>query len=186
MITDNFVGHGEKNQTTLPKWLIADLRTDHAGESGAVSLYRGVLASARSEKIRSFASAHLDTEEKHLLGIEALIPVAYRSRLLPLWRGLGFSTGYIAGFFGAHSFYPTIVAVETFVDHHYQDQIRRLASEPAHRLIRLQLEKFRSDEINHKNEAAEWVVGKLSVGVRFWCALVNLGSQGAVALSRRF
>ena len=66
------------------------------------------------------------------------------------------------------------------------NQIRRLASEPAHRLIRLQLEKFRSEEINHKNEAAEWVVGKLSVGVRFWCALVNLGSQGAVALSRRF
>jgi hypothetical protein len=47
-------------------WLIAELRSDHAGETGAVWIYRGVLAVSRDEQVRQFAERHLATEEKHL------------------------------------------------------------------------------------------------------------------------
>ena len=39
----------------LPAWLIRDLRSDHAGETGAVAIYRGILAISQSNEIRSFA-----------------------------------------------------------------------------------------------------------------------------------
>ena len=32
----------------IPAWLRRDLRSDHAGESGAVEIYRGILAVSRS------------------------------------------------------------------------------------------------------------------------------------------
>ena len=45
----------------LPAALLADLRTDHAGESGAVMIYRGILAVTRDAGLRHFAQAHLAT-----------------------------------------------------------------------------------------------------------------------------
>ena len=52
--------------TTLPKKLRKDLRSDHAGETGAVMIYKGILAVSRDPALRSFASTHLETEQKHL------------------------------------------------------------------------------------------------------------------------
>lgn len=50
----------------LPAWVFADLRTDHAGEVGAVCIYKGVLKFARDPILRAFAEHHLATEQKHL------------------------------------------------------------------------------------------------------------------------
>jgi len=47
----------------LPAWVFADLRTDHAGEVGAVCIYQGVLRFARDPALRSFAEHHLLTAE---------------------------------------------------------------------------------------------------------------------------
>ena len=77
----------------LPATLIADLRTDHAGESGAVMIYRGILAASRDDGVRRFATSHLATEEGHLAEIEPLLTPRQRSRLLPLWRIAGWIIG---------------------------------------------------------------------------------------------
>jgi ubiquinone biosynthesis monooxygenase Coq7 len=79
--------------STWPAALRRELRTDHAGEAGAVMIYRGVLAVARDATLREFARHHLDTEARHLALIEAVVPGAGRSRLLPLWRVAGWLTG---------------------------------------------------------------------------------------------
>ena len=39
----------------LPEWVFAHLRTDHAGEVGAVCIYQSVLQFARDPKLRAFA-----------------------------------------------------------------------------------------------------------------------------------
>ncbi|MFN9542602.1 MAG: demethoxyubiquinone hydroxylase family protein, partial [Alphaproteobacteria bacterium] len=70
----------------LPRWLIAELRTDHAGETGAVEIYRGILAITRDEHLVAFARAHMQTELSHLEEISRLVPPARRSILLPLWK----------------------------------------------------------------------------------------------------
>jgi len=55
--------------TALPRFdadafgrkLCADLRSDHAGETGAVDIYMGMLAIRRDKQLREFALTHLNT-----------------------------------------------------------------------------------------------------------------------------
>ena len=107
----------------LPRQLLQDLRTDHAGETGAVMIYRGVLAVTRDRTLRDFAFHHREAELRHLALMEELLPHRRRSRLLPLWRLSGWLTGALPACIGPRAVYATIEAVETFVDHHYAAQL---------------------------------------------------------------
>ena len=110
----------------VSKEWVGDLRSDHAGELGAVWIYRGVLAFSGDPGVREFATRHAVTEQSHLDKIEAVLPWVQRSRLLIGWRVAGFLTGALPALFGPRAVYSTIAAVETFVDKHYQHQIDRL------------------------------------------------------------
>ena len=46
--------------------LKAFLRSDHAGEVGAVYIYKGILRIARDPDLVNFSKRHLVTEESHL------------------------------------------------------------------------------------------------------------------------
>ena len=105
---------------------VGDLRSDHAGELGAVWIYRGLLAVSADPGVRAFASRHRATEQSHLDKIEAVLPWPQRSRLLIGWRVAGFLTGALPALVGPRAVYATIAAVETFVNQHYQHQIDRL------------------------------------------------------------
>ena len=138
----------------LPGPVLADLRTDHAGETGAVWMYRGVLHLARDASLRDFATRHLATERAHLKRIEAWLPRHGRSRLLPLWRVAGWLTGALPALAGPKAVYATIEAVETFVDRHYADQIARLRGSSELYALRQTLVDCQADEIAHRDEAA--------------------------------
>ena len=183
----------------LPPALCRELRTDHAGEAGAVMIYRGVLALARCPALRDFAHHHLQTEQQHLALIEAVVPPAGRSRLLPLWRVAGWVTGALPAVLGPRAVYATIDAVETFVDQHYADQVRWIdhhtaATPPACRAsaalpaLRSLLERCRLDEVQHRDDARArrgaaggWPSRLLA---RAWSAVVGGGSAAAVRVSR--
>ncbi len=179
-----------------PAWpaeTAADLRSDHAGEVGAIQIYRGALAVARDPALRAFAHHHLATEEQHLRCIEQHLPRAARSRLLPAWRVAGWITGALPALFGPRTFYATVAAVETFVDRHYEEQIDRidstLSSLPATPLtvrlaaLRADLQACREDEIRHRDEARAAGPATHPL-VRAWAAAVGAGSGLAVALAR--
>ena len=180
---------------TSPPWsaaTAADLRSDHAGEVGAVQIYRGILAVSRDAGVRAFATHHLATEQTHLSLIETLLPRAQHSRLLPAWRVAGWLTGALPALAGPRVVYATIAAVETFVDRHYAEQIERLdtargtpAEDPRDAALRADLERCRQDEVHHRDEAlaAGPAQGAL---VRLWTAMVGGGSAFAVSLARRF
>ena len=169
----------------LPAWVFADLRTDHAGEVGAVCIYQGVLRFARDPALRSFAEHHLLTEQKHLRLISAWLPSSQHSRLLPIWRLAGFLTGALPALFGPKAVYATIEAVETFVDHHYEEQILALASLPELSDLRHTLLDCQADEVAHRDEAAAARgLGQPAWLMRVWCAMVGAGSKAAVSLIR--
>ena len=169
----------------LPAWVFADLRTDHAGEVGAVCIYQGVLRFARDPALRSFAEHHLITEQKHLRLISAWLASSRHSRLLPIWRLAGFLTGALPALFGPRAVYATIEAVETFVDHHYDQQVRALESQPAFNELRQTLLDCQADEVAHRDEAAaSRGPDRSSVLLQAWCAMVGAGSKAAVALIR--
>lgn len=188
----------QDSAAAAPVWpaaLTADLRSDHAGEVGAIQIYRGALAVSRSPLLRSFAQHHLATETAHLDCIERHLPPSSRSRLLPAWRLAGWLTGALPALFGPRVFYATVAAVESFVDRHYGEQIQRLdqtlsgapPSEATRRLaiLRADLQACRDDELRHRDEAR--AAGPASNPlVRAWAAAVGAGSAAAVSLARRF
>jgi len=169
----------------LPAEVFADLRTDHAGEVGAVFIYQGVLQFARDPMLRAFAEHHLVTEQKHLLLIAGWLPKAEYSRLLPLWKLAGFLTGALPALFGSKTVYATIEAVETFVNQHYEDQIRALESKPELSDLRQTLLDCQADEVAHRDEAAAALGStRPNLVLRAWCAMVGTGSKAAVSLIR--
>ena len=169
----------------LPAWVFSDLRTDHAGEIGAVCIYQGVLRFARDPVLRAFAEHHLATEQKHLRLISGWLPPVQHSRLLPLWRLAGFLTGALPALFGSKAVYATIEAVETFVNHHYEEQVLALASQTELNGLRQTLLDCQADEVAHRDEAAA-ALGLSQSGwvLRAWCAMVGTGSKAAVSLIR--
>lgn len=183
--SDTLVSSVKTPGQTLPLETMADLRTDHAGETGAVCIYQGVLFFARDPALRAFAQRHSATEQAHLRQIEAWLPVANRSRLLPVWRLAGWLTGAVPALFGPRAVYGTIETVERFVDHHYEDQINRLQASPALQLLRQTLVECRCDEVAHRDEAAAARgAGKPGALQQVWNGLVSAGSRGAVAVCR--
>lgn len=169
----------------LPAEVVADLRTDHAGETGAVCIYQGVLQFTRDPALRAFAQRHLATEQAHLQLIEAWLPEADRSRLLPVWHMAGWLTGALPALMGPRSVYATIEAVERFVGQHYEEQVRRLEAHPELRSLRQTLLDCQGDEAAHRIEAADAQgPGKQGAMLRAWCWLVDIGSKGAVAVCR--
>jgi ubiquinone biosynthesis monooxygenase Coq7 len=169
----------------LPAWVLADLRTDHAGEIGAVCIYQGVLRFACDPMLRVFAEHHLATEQKHLRLISSWLPQVHYSRLLPIWRLAGFLTGALPALFGPKAVYATIEAVETFVNHHYEEQVLALASHTELRDLRQNLLDCQADEVAHRDEAvAARGLSQSGWVLRAWCAMVGVGSKAAVSLIR--
>jgi 3-demethoxyubiquinol 3-hydroxylase len=184
---------GPADAGPLPARLLSDLRTDHAGEAGAVMIYRGILATTRDAAVSRFAQGHLATEAQHLAAIEQLLAPRRRSRLLPLWHGAGWLTGALPAWVGPQVVYATIEAVETFVDRHYTEQIEaidRLDPGRVHaslQALRAQLHAFRADEIDHRDDAAarfDRAAGPAPLLLRLWVWAVGAGSRGAVKICR--
>jgi 3-demethoxyubiquinol 3-hydroxylase len=180
-------------RSQLPPSVLSDLRTDHAGETGAVMIYRGILATTSDAAVRDFAQGHLATEAVHLASIEQLLELRHRSRLLPLWRAAGWLTGALPAWVGPRAVYATIEAVETFVDHHYTEQIAAIdrldpaSAQVSLQALRAQLQVFRADEIDHRNDAAERYSRQealASPGLRLWIWAVGAGSRSAVKICR--
>ncbi|MBU8536817.1 demethoxyubiquinone hydroxylase family protein [Falsiroseomonas tokyonensis] len=169
----------------LPDWLVGELRSDHAGETGAVMIYRGILAFARDPEIREFAARHGATEQGHLDLLEGLLPPRQRSVLLPIWRVAGWLTGALPALAGNRAIYATIDAVETFVDHHYQAQIDRLDAERIFPEIRALLAHCQEEEVEHRDEAREAADAPPGLLLRGWAWLVGSGSAAAVQAARR-
>jgi ubiquinone biosynthesis monooxygenase Coq7 len=165
--------------------VLADLRTDHAGEVGAAQVYRGILAVARDGELRAFAAHHLATELLHLRRIRQWMPASARSRLLPLWRAAGWLTGAMPALLGPRAVFVTVAAVEHFVDRHYAVQVERLSAYPELKGLRETLATCRRDEIVHREDALGRLHDSSGAFARAWSAVVCKGSELAVAASRR-
>ena len=170
--------------TSLPAWLQGELRSDHAGETGAVWIYRGILQFSRDPLVREFALAHLATEEEHLALFERWLPRSLKSVLLPAWRLSGWMLGALSLLGGRQGVFATIEAVETFVVTHYDQQINRLAAADSYPEVALALEQCMRDEDHHRADARGRQSGDAGLVCRLWQRLVGGGSAAAVIVAR--
>lgn len=177
----------------MPNRLMGLLRTDHAGETGAVMIYRGILSVTRDPQLRIFASEHLDAETRHLSLMNQLVAASERSKLLPLWRLLGWLTGAIPSCFSANAVYATVAAVETFVDQHYFEQIQlidrylemgTIRHSADLNAVRRILVDCRNDELAHRDEALSYRTANITISLLIWTKMVGIGSRLAVRLVR--
>ena len=146
------------NAPKYSSYLERELRSDHAGETGAVFIYKGIACIAKLSKdavLLELARHHGLTESEHLKLIESILPEKMRSKLLVLWRLAGWLIGALPSLFGRKAVFATIVAVETFVEKHYQTQIDHIENYGAPYGLLGLLKKCQADEIAHKAEAIE-------------------------------
>ena len=113
----------------LPATMIAAIRSDHAGETGAVWIYRSMRWFTRDRDLQAMLEAHRQQEQIHLDAMNRMLPWRFRSLLLPLWVIAGIVTGSVPALLGRRWTLATIAAVERFVDVHYLEQIEFLRAD---------------------------------------------------------
>ena len=160
------------------------LRVDHAGEFGAVRIYRGqldVLGRGRGAgEIRRMAEA----EQRHLAAFEKLLHERrVRPTLLqPLWSIAGYALGVATALLGERAAMACTVAVEEVIDEHYRNQAERLAGEEPE--LTKTILAFRADEIAHRDIAIAQGAEE-TAGFDLFGAAIKTGSRLAIWLSTR-
>ncbi|MDX1670523.1 MAG: demethoxyubiquinone hydroxylase family protein [Limnobacter sp.] len=169
----------------LPPFMISHLRTDHAGEVGAVWIYKGMLAGSRDPQVREFAQRHLKTEQEHLRLMKEILPILRRTKLVPIWMLAGFLTGFLPALAGRRAAFATVEAVETFVDRHYEEQCQMLEQAGHQGQLLDLLRQCQGDEVAHRDEAAALAHSdEAGRALDFWKKAVGGGSAAAVKLTR--
>ena len=169
----------------MNKLLESFLRSDHAGEVGAVYIYKGILSIAKDPALVEFSKRHLETEKEHLRKIEEVLPVSKRSKLVGIWKVAGYLLGFLPSLFGPRIVFATIEAVESFVEDHYEEQLKylRAQNDPDQALIDL-LQSCQEDEIEHKNESALKKRSTPGFLLNCWRTIVGWGSSSAVKVAK--
>lgn len=133
------------------------LRVDHAGEYGAVAIYRGQHAVFAALPHKADTARLIremgDGEVEHLETFERLI-AERRTRpslLAPFWNAAGFGLGAATALMGEKAAMACTAAVEDVIEKHYSAQIAELQeTEPA---LSETVARFRDDELGHKHTA---------------------------------
>lgn len=135
-------------------YLAQMMRVNHAGEYGAVRIYKGQLAvlaqrkDAESQRAAALIEAMLKQEEAHLQHFEKLLPQKrIRPTILqPLWHVGGFVMGAATAALGAKAAMACTVAVERVIDEHYGEQLEKI---DGHDELKTTLAQFQADEMEH-------------------------------------
>ena len=146
-------------KSTDKKILEEIIRVDHAGERGAIKIYEGQLLALKTikqdnalrdkiEQMKEHESEHLEYFEKEIQ--KRKIKPTY---LLPLWDLMGVTLGFGSALLGKKAAMLCTASVEEVIEDHYQNQLKKLGNDEID--LKAKIEKFKGDEINHKNIAYE-------------------------------
>lgn len=135
------------------------LRVDHAGEYGAVAIYKGQKAVfSANPKTRHMArqlQEMQDEEQKHLDAFDKLLmernvrPTA----MTPIWNVAGYGLGVVTALMGEKAAHACTEAVETVIEQHYGSQAEEISeTEPE---LAETFREFREDELHHRDIAIE-------------------------------
>jgi len=164
------------------------LRVDHAGELGAVHIYRGQRAVLGAAPGRERIAGQLEEmeghEARHLARFEALLAErGVRPTLVtPFWRLAGFALGAGTALLGEKAAHACTEAVETVIGEHYAGQVAELAErEPE---LALELEGFRDEELAHLDLAVE-EGAREAPAYPLLTAVIRAGCRTAIRISEK-
>lgn len=164
------------------------LRVDHAGELGAVHIYRGqraVLANAPGrERIAGQLAEMEGHEAEHLARFDRLLSErrVRPTAMVPVWRLAGFALGAGTALLGEKAAHACTEAVETVIEEHYAGQIAELSDRDPE--LAAELSKFRDEELAHRDIAIE-EGAREAPGYGLLAAVIRNGCRAAIKLSEK-
>lgn len=164
------------------------LRVDHAGELGAVHIYRGQRAVMEGRAGREALAQDLAEmeghEAVHLARFDALL-TQRRVRptvMAPLWRLAGYTLGVGTALMGEKAAHACTEAVESVIGQHYDDQVRELSDrEPE---LAAELARFRDEEMAHHDHAVEHGARE-APAYGLLSAVIKAGCRVAIRISEK-
>jgi 3-demethoxyubiquinol 3-hydroxylase len=164
------------------------LRVDHAGEYGAVQIYRGQRAvfdriEGKAHAARVIADMEAG-EQEHLKTFDRMIAErgVRPTAMAPLWRVMGFGLGAATALMGERAAHACTEAVEDVIEEHYGRQSQALAGVDAE--LKHVVDKFREDEIAHKDTAIEQGAHD-AFGYSVLSAVIKAGCRAAIRISEK-
>ena len=164
------------------------IRVDHAGEYGAVQIYRGQRAVFGKSESKSHAARIIGEmeagEAEHLKTFDRLIAErGVRPTLMaPIWRLAGFSLGAATALMGEQAAHACTEAVEEVIEEHYARQSAELAGVDAE--LKHVVDRFREDEIAHKDTAVEQGA-RDAPAYPLLSAVIKFGCRAAIRISEK-
>ena len=144
---------------TNKKVLEEIIRVDHAGERGAIKIYEGQLLALKTFKQDEFLKKKIEEMKEHekehyeYFDDEIKKRNIQPTKLLPLWDLMGVTLGFGTALLGKKATMLCTASVEEVIEEHYQSQLKKLENDEME--LKAKIEKFKNDEVNHKNMAYE-------------------------------
>ena len=175
-------------EKTNKKTLEEIIRVDHAGERGAIKIYEGQLLALKTIKqdndLKDKIEEMKEQEKKHLEYFEKEIQKRKikPTSLLPLWDLMGVTLGFGTALLGKKAAMLCTASVEEVIEDHYQNQLQKLGNDEKD--LKAKIEKFKEDEIEHKNMAYE--TGVTNKGFySIMDKVIRTGSKIAITISEK-
>ena len=175
-------------EKTDQKILEEIIRVDHAGERGAIKIYEGQLLALntikQNEKLKTIIEEMKEHEKEHLEYFEKEIQKRKMkpTYLLPLWDLIGVSLGFGTVLLGTKAAMLCTASVEEVIEEHYQDQLKKIGNDEKE--LKAKIEKFKRDEINHKNIAYDTGASKIGI-YSIMDKVIRTGSKIAITISEK-
>jgi 3-demethoxyubiquinol 3-hydroxylase len=163
------------------------IRVDHAGEHGAVQIYRGQMAVLGHTATGATIRHMHDQEQEHLQRFDQLITEhgVRPTALAPVWSVAGYALGAVTALMGEKAAMACTAAVEEVIDEHYARQAASLEKDgEAQAALKDTIEKFRADEIAHR-ETALALGAEQTPGYGLLSEAIKAGCRFAIKLSER-
>lgn len=165
------------------------VRVDHAGEYGAVRIYRGQRAvfadragksriAGQLQRMEADEQHHLDAFDDHIRN-----GLARPTAMGPLWDAAGFALGAVTALIGERAAHACTEAVENVIEGHYGRQVEelRLMGETG---LADQFAQFQAEEVAHKDLAVD-EGAKDALGYPILSAMITAGCHTAIAITER-
>jgi len=175
-------------QTVRDQRIAEMIRVDHAGEFGAVQIYRGQRAVFDRIESKAHAAGLIaemeEGEQEHLKTFDKLIAErGVRPTIMaPVWRVAGFGLGAATALMGEQAAHACTEAVEEVIEEHYgrqSEELRGVDSELKH-----VVDRFREEEIAHKQTAIDQGA-RNAPGHGVLTAVIKFGCRAAIRISEK-
>tara|TARA_B100001989_G_scaffold247703_1_gene220262 strand:- start:849 stop:1382 length:534 start_codon:yes stop_codon:yes gene_type:complete len=174
---------------TDKKTLEEIIRVDHAGERGAIKIYEGQLLALKTfkqdEELKKKIEEMKEHEKEHFEFFEKEINRRdiKPTKLLPLWDIMGVALGFGTAMLGKKAAMLCTASVEEVIDDHYKNQTYKLKEDEKD--LKKKIEKFRQDELDHKDIAYEEGATKKGL-YKILDNVIKTSSRIAIAISEKY